>query len=172
MSPASSAAHYSSITSQLLLSRGSERDPPAVSSARLLGSARNIFTGFVHHHFGSPWWRSKKIQILFLNLQGPQGSPQGGFSFTVLTIGQAEAAELWERPVFGSFPHRGWPELLIRHLQRDRSLQEPTVGMAHQPVLSGPTEGAPHIPLGSRLPSKIWQRKKHHIFKRVFILLK
>ena len=68
---------------------------------------------------------------LSLNLQGPQGSPQGGFSFAMLTVGQVEAAELRELLVSGGFPHRGWPELLMRHLQRDRSLQEPTVGMAH-----------------------------------------
>lgn len=82
----------------------------------------------------------------------------------MLTVGQVEAAELWELPGSGGFPHRGWPELLMRHLQRDRSLQEPTLGMAHQPVPSALTQGAPHLPLGSRLPSEISQIKKSQWF--------
>ena len=149
LAPASSAAHYSSIASQLLLSRGSERD-----SCCELCQAAGASEDHPHGVCPSLFWISMGF-CLSLNLQGPQGSPQGGFSFAMLTVGQVEAAELRELSASGGFPHRGWPELLMRHLQRDRSLQEPTVGM----VLSALTQGAPHLPLGSR-PK--FHRQKHH----------
>lgn len=80
--------------------------------------------------------------------------PHGDF-FAVQTAGQRGAAELWEPPEFGGFLHQGWQKLLPRHLQRDKSLRGPMVGITPLKMLSALTQGGPQLSLGNRTLSKM-----------------
>lgn len=85
----------------------------------------------------------------------PYHHPPHGDFFAVQTAGHQGAAELWEPPEFGVFLCQGWQKLLLRHLQRDKSLPGPVVGMAPPKMFSALTQGGPQLSLGNRTPSKM-----------------
>lgn len=93
-------------------------------------------------------------------------SPHG--DFVMQAAGQQGIAEPWEPSEFGGFLLQRRQKLLLRHLQRDKSLQGPMVEMAPQIVLCLNPRRTPAF---SWEPSKISHMHKKKKIQNCFIHL-